>query len=132
MNVVRIGTDLIEIARIELMLEKHGNTFINRVYTKQEIEYCSNRAAASQHFAGRWAAKEAVLKVLGTGWARGIQWTEIQVVLLASGEPLVELSGKALEVARESNIDQILLSISHTKQFAIAYAMGLSGPTSSN
>ncbi len=125
MNVVSIGTDIIEVARIETMIEKHGSTFLERVYTEQEIRYCTARAAASQHLAGRWAAKEAVLKVLGTGWAKGIQWSEIEVQLLSSGQPAIQLSGKAAEIAKHNNIDQVLISISHTKQHAIAYAIGL-------
>ncbi len=125
MNVISIGTDIIEVDRIQLMIQKHGDTFFDRVFTDEEVRYCNARALASQHFAGRWAAKEAVLKVLGTGWAKGIKWTEMEVQNLASGKPIMQLSGKAAEVAQEIGVARVLISISHTRQHAIAYAIGL-------
>ena len=79
MSVIGIGTDIIECERIGLMLEKHGDYFLEKVYTPLEIEYCCKRKASNQHYAGRWAAKEAVLKALGTGWAKGIAWTDVEV-----------------------------------------------------
>ena len=77
MHILGTGTDIIEVLRIAQMIERHGDLFINRVYTENEINYCSARKAANQHYAGRWAAKEAVLKALGTGWRRGISWRDI-------------------------------------------------------
>ena len=79
MAVIGIGTDIIECLRIAQMIERHGEMFLTRVYTPQEIEYCTARKASTQHYAGRFAAKEAVLKALGTGWTRGIQWRDIEV-----------------------------------------------------
>ncbi len=79
MNVLGIGTDIVECLRIAQMIERHGELFIDRVYTAHEIEYCRSRKQATQHFAGRWAAKEAVLKAIGTGWRRGISWRDIEV-----------------------------------------------------
>jgi holo-[acyl-carrier-protein] synthase len=79
MGVIGIGTDIIECLRIAKMIERHGEIFLTRVYTPHEIEYCTARKAATQHYAGRFAAKEAVLKALGTGWTRGIQWRDIEV-----------------------------------------------------
>ena len=80
MNVIGLGTDIIECLRIAKMIEKHGELFLNRVYTKNEIAYCSSRKGANQSYAGRWAVKEAVLKAMGTGWSRGIRWKDIEVV----------------------------------------------------
>ena len=77
MNVFGIGTDITETSRIARMIEKHGDLFLNRVYTEREQEYCGKRKAAVQHYAGRWAAKEAILKAMGTGWSKGIHWTDI-------------------------------------------------------
>ncbi|MFM8571253.1 MAG: holo-ACP synthase, partial [Pirellula sp.] len=77
------------------------------------------------HYAGRWAAKEAVLKVLGTGWARGILWTDVEVINLASGAPSVVLWNKASEIAEELGIMQVQVSISHCKAYATAFAIGL-------
>ena len=79
MNIIGIGTDIVECLRIAQMIERHGELFITRVYTPHEIQYCQSRKQATQHFAGRWAAKEAVLKALGTGWRRGISWRDVEI-----------------------------------------------------
>lgn len=124
-GVIGIGTDIIECDRIAQMMEKHGESFIQRVFTADEIEYCSRHRTADQHYAGRWAAKEAVLKVLGTGWAKGIQWTDVEVVRDVSGAPSIRLRNRALEIARERGIRDVLISISHCKAFATAFAVGV-------
>ncbi len=111
------------------MLDKHGETFLHRVFTQSEIEYSSPRKAIHQHLAGRWAAKEAILKAIGTGWARGIRWTDIEVVNLPGGAPEVRIHGAAIDVCQEKGIDKILVSISHVKTYATAYATAL-GPAS--
>ena len=121
-SVIGIGTDIIECSRIAQMIEKHGDVFLNRVYTCEEVTYCSGRKAAVQHYAGRWAAKEAVLKALGTGWAHGIQWTDVEVVNQQGGKPNIVLSGKALEISGEQGIAEMMISISHCKDYATAYA----------
>ncbi len=120
--VVGIGTDIIECARIAKMIEKHGEIFLNRVYTRNEIAYCSCRKSANQHYAGRWAAKEAVLKALGTGWAHGIQWTDVEVVNEIGGRPHIDLAGQAKIISQQLGIREILISLSHCRGYAIAYA----------
>ncbi len=125
-NLISIGTDIIECVRIAQMIEKHGEVFLQRVFTQREIVYCSSRKAATQHYAGRWAAKEAVLKVLGTGWAKGIQWTDIEVMNEVSGAPVVKITGKAAEIARERGIQDVMITISHCRAYATAFAMGVS------
>ena len=124
-TVIGIGTDIIECERIGGMLQKHGDEFLRRVFTQREIDYCTDRKMAELHYAGRWAAKEAVLKVLGTGWAKGIQWTDVEVVNLASGAPSIVLLNRALEIAEELGIQQVQVSISHCKAYATAFAIGL-------
>ncbi len=119
-QVFGIGTDIIEVERIEAMLSRHDETFLQRVFTAEETRYCSQHKASSQHFAGRWAAKEATLKALGTGWARGIQWTDIEITNLAGGAPRIELHGTALEYATQRGIREMKISISHCKAFAVA------------
>ena len=123
MNIVGIGTDIIECLRIAQMIERHGELFITRVFTEHEIGYCAARKAATQHYAGRWAAKEAVLKALGTGWRRGISWRDIEVRNQPSGAPTVALRGGAKEVLERAGIERIHLSISHCRSHAIAYAV---------
>jgi holo-[acyl-carrier protein] synthase len=122
-----IGTDIIECVRIAEMIEKHGEIFLTRVYTREEIAYCSARKAANQHYAGRWAAKEAVLKALGTGWSRGIHWTDVEVVNAPGGKPSIVLAGMARQICQQQSIAEILISISHCRNYAVAFATALSG-----
>ena len=104
------------------MIEKHEDVFIQRVYTPDEIEYCGARKAATQHYAGRWAAKEAILKAIGTGWSNGIQWTDIEIVNEMGGKPIVRLGGEAKVICQSQGIVDILVSISHCRTFATAFA----------
>lgn len=122
MRVFGIGTDIIECSRIEEMITKHDTIFIDRVFTPEEIEYCSGRKASSQHFAGRWAAKEAILKAIGTGWAKGIKWTDIEIKNEPGGRPVVNLTGAAKKICSSNGITTVLISISHCKAFATAFA----------
>ena len=107
------------------MIERHGDLFISRVYTEHEFEYCSQRKAATQHYAGRWAAKEAVLKAMGTGWARGIRWRDIEVRNDLSGRPKIRLGGGAREVCEELGIADMQISISHCRTHATAFAVAV-------
>jgi len=125
LRTISIGTDIIECVRIAQMIEKHGEVFLQRVFTQREILYCSSRRAATQHYAGRWAAKEAALKALGTGWSRGIQWTDVEVQNEAGGKPVLVLVNRASEIAQSIGIQEILISISHCRSYAIAYAHGV-------
>jgi holo-[acyl-carrier protein] synthase len=123
MNIHGIGTDIIECLRIAQMIERHGEHFINRVYTDHEIQYCSARKSATQHYAGRWAAKEAILKAIGTGWIRGISWRDVEVHNLPGGQPVVKLRGGAREAVEQRGITDVLISISHCRSHATAYAL---------
>ncbi len=125
MKVIGIGTDIIEVVRIAKMIEKHEERFLSRVYTTDEILYCSSRKAANQHYAGRWAAKEATLKALGTGWSKGIQWTDIEVRNEIGGQPRLHLYGVAQQVAQRMEISEMKVSISHCRTFAIAYVVAV-------
>ena len=125
MNVLGIGTDIVECLRIAQMIERHGELFINRVYTPLEIRYCQSRKQATQHFAGRWAAKEAILKALGTGWRKGISWRDIEIRNDHSGRPVVGLRGGARDIVEQRGIREMLVSISHCRSHATAYALAL-------
>ncbi len=120
-----IGTDITECVRIAQMIDKHGELFLTRVYTQQEIAYCSARKAATQHYAGRWAAKEAALKAIGTGWSRGIHWTDIEVVNAVGGKPSIVIGGEARSICEQRGIGELLISISHCRNYAVAYATAL-------
>jgi len=123
MSIIGIGTDIVECLRIAQMIERHGELFISRVYTAQEIEYCSARKAATQHYAGRWAAKEAVLKAMGTGWAQGIRWRDIEVYNEPGGKPIIRLGGGARETCEQLGVAEMLISISHSRTHATAFAI---------
>lgn len=125
MEIVGIGTDIVECLRIAKMIERHGEKFINRVYTPHEIEYCSKRGAATQHYSGRWAAKEAVLKAMGTGWVQGIAWRDVEVRNDAKGRPIIRLAGGARDVCEKLEISQMHISISHCRSHATAYALAV-------
>ena len=105
------------------MIERHGELFIGRVYTEQEIAYCAAQLAATQHYAGRWAAKEAVLKAMGTGLARGMAWRDIEIRSRSGGPPTVKLHGATRDLFERSDIDRIHLSISLCRSHATAYAI---------
>jgi holo-[acyl-carrier protein] synthase len=124
-EILGIGTDIIECPRIGKMIEHHGELFLRRVYTEREIRYCQARKHAIEHFAGRWAAKEAILKAMGTGRSHGIAWTNVEVRNGHSGQPRVLVCGAAREATLERGIADILVSISHCRTYATAYAMAL-------
>jgi holo-[acyl-carrier protein] synthase len=125
MTVIGIGTDIVECLRVAKMIERHGELFLSRVFTSHEIDYCAARKAATQHYAGRFAAKEAVLKALGTGWTRGIHWRDIEVRNDMGGKPRIELSGGARELAERMGIREMHISISHCRTHATAYAIAV-------
>ena len=128
MDIVGIGTDIVECLRIGRMIEQHGELFLSRVYTEREVRYCQARKRAVEHFAGRWAAKEAILKCLGSGWRKGLCWTDIEVRNDPSGRPVVLLCGAAKESAQQLRIGTIQLSISHCRAYAMAYALAVRYP----
>jgi holo-[acyl-carrier protein] synthase len=125
MNVLGIGTDIVECLRIAQMIERHGELFLMRVFTPHEVEYCSARKASTQHYAGRWAAKEAVLKAMGTGWSRGISWKDIEVRSDESGKPSIRLGGGAREACEKLGVAEMFISISHCRSHATAYALAV-------
>ena len=121
-----IGIDIVEIERIEEALQKRRERFLDRLFTLAEQTYCLSKANASMYLAGRFAAKEAVLKVLGTG-LRNVKWTDIEIMKDALGKPYVQLYGKAACMAEELGIGKVLLSISHSRRYAVAQAVGVKG-----
>ncbi len=118
-----VGVDIIEVERIERAVERLGRRFVERVFTEGEIAYCSSRPRPAQHFAARFAAKEAALKALGIGWSGGVGWKDIEVVSDSARNPAVRLHGKAKKVAGDKAIAAIHISMSHTSSMAIAVAV---------
>jgi holo-[acyl-carrier protein] synthase len=121
-NTVGVGVDIVECLRIAKMIERHGELFLTRVFTPQEVAYCSARKASTQHYAGRWAAKEAVLKALGAGWSQNLRWQDIEVRNEPGGRPTIHLSAGARAAADRIGVGEVLISVSHCRTHAIAYA----------
>ncbi|MCX5659790.1 MAG: holo-ACP synthase [Planctomycetota bacterium] len=125
MRIIGHGVDIVDTARIERMLREHGDRFLLRCFTEAELAYAADKKQRVQHLAGRFAAKEAVMKVIGTGWSQGVAWTDAEVVREPSGKPTVRMHGKGLEFAIAQGIDGWFLSISHIDTHAIASAIGV-------
>ncbi|MBC8279293.1 MAG: holo-ACP synthase [Chloroflexi bacterium] len=113
------GVDIIEIPRIKKTLDRYGERFLKRIFTQDEIAYCRGRAP---NLAGRFAAKEATMKALGTG-VRGVGWKDIEVIRAESGAPSVKLHGRAKARAERLLVGDISLSISHSREFAVAFVV---------
>ncbi len=126
-TVLGIGTDITECLRIARMIERHGELFSDRGYTPEEVRYCQSRRQSTQHFTGRWAAKEAVLKALGTGWRRGISWRDVEIRNEPGGRPVVALRGGLRDLVQQLGVVELLVSISHCRSHATAYAIALGG-----
>jgi len=118
--VLGTGTDLIEIERISHSLTRFGERFLQRVYTPSEIAYCQRKKNAAESFAARFAAKEAAAKALGTGISHGVSWLELEVVRLPSGQPTLALHGRARDRARKLGVARSSLSLTHSKDLALA------------
>ncbi len=128
MRIIGHGIDIVETARIANLLESHGQRFLDRCFTPAEAAYAGGRRRQVEHLAGRFAAKEAILKALGTGWRDGVAWTHAEVVRLPSGQPRVALHGVCQQIADQLGIDQWSISISHTHTLATASAIAIGNP----
>ena len=125
MEIVAHGIDLVDCPRIEQMIQRHGERFIKRVFTAAEQAYAEKNKNEVEKLAGRFAAKEAVLKLVGTGWVGKIAWTDIEIINNAAGQPEVTLGGEVKKIADKLGIKHISVSITHTANFAIASAVAL-------
>jgi holo-[acyl-carrier protein] synthase len=124
--IVGHGIDIVETARVKRLVEEHGQHFLDRCFTPAEQAYCAlNKKRYFEHLSGRFAAKEAILKVLGTGWRHGIAWTDMEIVNTPAGQPQVTLSGECARVANEQGIARWMISISHIETHATASAIGM-------
>jgi holo-[acyl-carrier protein] synthase len=118
--IVGTGVDLSEVPRIRAAIERYGERFKNRVYTPREIAYAERKANPFERYAARFAAKEAAMKALGTGWRGGMRWRDLEVTNLRSGRPTLQFHGKAAEIAEKLGVRNIALSITHTAEQAMA------------
>jgi holo-[acyl-carrier protein] synthase len=118
--VIGVGTDLIEIARIQQSIDRFGERFLERVFTPREIDFCRRKKNAAESFAARFAAKEAGAKALGTGISRGVGWLELDVARSPGERPHLQLSGRAAELAHSLGVATISLSLTHSRDVALA------------
>lgn len=118
--ILGIGTDLAEVPRIRDSIQRFGDRFLNRVYTAGERAYSLRKGNPAERFAARFAAKEAGMKAIGTGWSRGVRWVDFEVVNEPSGRPTVKLQGAAAEIARRMGVNRISVSLTHTTDLAFA------------
>lgn len=112
--------DIAEVDRIRGAIERHGEVFLRRVYTPREREYCEQFKNKYERYAGRFAAKEAAMKALGTGWRRGVRWVDLEVVRETGGRPTLALNGEAGKIAQQLGVEHVALSITHTAAQALA------------
>jgi len=126
-SIVGVGLDLVEVDRIATLILDHADRFVARCFTADEVDYCAPRTNAAECYAGRFAVKEAVMKVLGTGWGQGVGFRDIEVVRRPSGAVEAALHGGAAEHARRLGIERVHVSITHVKGLAAAVAVAETG-----
>jgi holo-[acyl-carrier protein] synthase len=121
--IVGTGVDIAEVPRIEASIERFGDRFLRRVFTDAEIQYCDSKVNRAERYAARFAAKEAALKAIGTGLRRGITWRDVEVTREPGGRPTMSFHGVAAQFAAKLGMKRAHLSLSHTKEHAIAYVI---------
>jgi holo-[acyl-carrier protein] synthase len=121
--IVGTGIDIAEVARLRQAIERFGQRFLERIFTAGEIRYCDSKANRFERYAARFAAKEAAMKALGTGWNHGVRWQDCEVVRLPGGRPTIQFHGKAAEFAANLGANNAALSLSHTQEQAIAHVI---------
>jgi holo-[acyl-carrier protein] synthase len=118
--IVGLGIDISEVNRIREAIERHGDHFLKRIYTPSEIAYCKKHRDPFERFAARFAAKEAAMKALGTGWRRGVRWVDIEVARMPSGQPTIKFYDATEKIAESLGVKRILLTITHSGNIAMA------------
>ncbi len=121
--IIGTGVDLAEVDRIRKAIERHGPRFIQRIYTPDEIAYVERKANRFERYAARFAAKEAGMKAIGTGWSGGVRWQDFEVANLRSGKPTLKLHGVAAKVAARLGVRSVALSLTHTAQQGMAFVL---------
>ena len=118
--IIGTGVDIVEISRIKNAAKRWNKSFLSRIFTDKELQYSTEKISSYQHLAARFAAKEAVLKALGNGWANRAEWRDIEIWNEASGKPNVRLSGEIKKISKQRGVTDIIISMSHTRTYAVA------------
>jgi holo-[acyl-carrier protein] synthase len=121
--IIGTGVDLAEVDRIQRSIERYGQRFIERIYTPAEIAYVERKANKFERYAARFAAKEAGMKAIGTGWRRGVRWRDFEVANLPSGKPTLRFHGVAAQFAERLGVKNVALSMTHTAEVAMAHVI---------
>jgi holo-[acyl-carrier protein] synthase len=121
--IVGTGVDLAEVPRIQASIERFGARFISRIYTPAEIAYVERKANKYERYAARFAAKEAGMKAIGTGWRHGVTWQDFEVANLPSGKPTLQLHGVAAQIAHKLGVKNVALSLTHTSEVGMAHVI---------
>jgi holo-[acyl-carrier protein] synthase len=117
------GVDLAEVDRIKLAIERYGRRFLERVYTSAEVAYVERKANRYERYAGRFAAKEAAMKAIGTGWRRGVRWQDFEVLNLPTGKPTLYFHGEAARISKQLGVKSVSVSITHTAALGVAFVI---------
>ncbi len=125
MDIIGIGTQVMECARVRKMIEKHEEAFLQQVYSAREIRQCNAKTLTTEQFTALWAAKEAVFRSLGMTWKRGTNWTDVEIVSENGGSPRVRLSGATAEIMAARGVGNVLITMAHCRNFATATAIAV-------
>lgn len=123
MRIIGIGVDIVETARLEASLARHGDRFADRLFTAEEQAYCRSQSMPARCYAARFAAKEAVSKAFGTGIGAELEWLDMEILRNAAGKPSLQLKGLGLETSKRLGIIEVMLSLSHSDHYAVAQAV---------
>ena len=125
MDIVGLGTQVMECARVRKLIDKHGEEFLRQVYTPREVRYCNGKAQSTEQFTAVWAAKEAVFRALGTTWKRGTNWADVEVVCENGGPPQVVVAGATAQLMAARGVGGFLLTLARCRSFATATSLAV-------
>jgi holo-[acyl-carrier protein] synthase len=129
MDIVGIGTQVMDCARVRGLIDQHGETFLKQVYTDREVAFCNGKKQSTEQFTAIWAAKEAVFRALGTTWKRGMKWTDVEIVGENGTPPEVVVTGPTRELMAVRGANRVILTTAHSRAFATATALAMKIPT---
>lgn len=125
MDIIGMGTQVLECSRVRKLIDQHGETFLKQVYTDREVRFCNGKKQSTEQFTALWAAKEAVFRSLGTTWKRGTSWTDVEIQWEYGGTPQVVVTGPTRELMTARGVNHIMLSMAYCREFATATSLAL-------
>jgi len=125
MDILGIGTQVMECTRVRKLIDQHAESFLQQVYTEREVRFCNGKKQSTEQFSALWAAKEAVFRSLGTTWKRGTNWTDVEIICENSGNPQVVISGPTRELMAARGVNHIVLSMAFCREFATATSLAI-------